>query len=865
MKKPVKKVKTEQRGTLKSLIIVVCIVFGGVFAFLMFYNTYIDRILYAERLSQMREVTTQLFSGLEDVVKNEWKEAENQSRHITDENPKTLKELLYFMQKEERLNQLDSVNTDLIAVDNKGNYYTQAGRKGLLKEKNYLMSKPERISFVSNFIISDDTRMIYLKKFSEPMLIKDEDDTIVLEYYGVSQSMTELSPYFDCSAYDGRNSMYVVDSDGLKLFGSGNENLLKGYNVYSVLNKMNYLHGSSFTAAKKELEKNNISYSNAILDNKEVYYAMYHMESARWTLIFMVPSKYVAMNTVDLVNITIRLVLVFAVFMVVVSGILIFWILKKQQKLAVEAERRNSMALEKLNGDLEKAVQEADAASKAKSDFLANMSHDIRTPMNAIVGITGLMEHEAGISDKMLNYIEKVQLSSKHLLGLINDILDMSRIESNEVTLNVEHVSLAEQIGQIDSMIRAQTNEHRQNFHIHINEIIHEYLICDGVRLRQITLNLLSNAVKYTPEGGDITLDFREEPCEIAGYARFHCTVTDSGYGMSPEFITHIFEPFTRAESSITNKVQGTGLGMAITKNIVDLMGGEIHVESEIGKGSRFEVILTLPIDKEKNYSMKTERILLISDEERLVRNVKASVKQSSVQLSSVTTEEEAVKWLTQKEADIILLSGCTQNKTLKETVDLLRQTAKNAALLFCVDYIQDEHKQEEISQSGVDGIVLRPFFLSNLEMALARIKTHTISESENESILKGMKFLCAEDNELNAEILQEILHMYDAECTIYSNGEEIVQAFQDVKQGEYDVILMDIQMPKMNGLEAARAIRSGSNPLGSKIPIIAMTANAFSEDVQHCLSAGMDAHIAKPLDIAMLEKTLRGFVSGGL
>ena len=859
-----KKIEKEKRQSFTSLIIVICIVICGVVAFLKFYNAYIDRILYAERLSQMSEVTIQLFSGLEDVVKNEWKEAENQSNHIIDRDPKNLEDMILFMQKEETLSQLDSASTDLIAVDNKGNYYTQNGRKGLLNEKSYLLSKPERISFVSNFVLSDDTRMVYLKKLASPMILQDDGDTIVIEYYGVSQSMMELSPYFECTAYNNSNSMYVVDSDGLKLFESGKESLLKGYNVYSILDKMEYLHGTSFTAAKKELEDTNVAYSNAILSGEEIYYAMYTMENAQWTLIFMVPSRYVAMNTVDLVNTTIRLVLVFAVFMVLVSGSLIFLMLKKQQKLAVEAERRNSETLEKLNGELEKAVQEADAASKAKTDFLANMSHDIRTPMNAIVGITSLMEHEKGISDKLHDYIEKVQLSSRHLLGLINDILDMSRIESKEVKLNVENVSLAEQIGQIDSIIRAQANEHHQNFHIHVNGIVHEYLICDGVRLRQIILNLLSNAVKYTPNGGDITLDFTEVPCEVSDHAKFIFSVTDNGYGMSSDFVQHIFEPFTRAENSVTNKVQGTGLGMAITKNIVDLMGGTIHVDSEIGRGSHFEVMVTLPIDKKKEYTIDKERILLVSDDERLIRNVEASTSETLVDFYAVSTAEEATGWLMQEKADVILLSGCVNNKTLKETVNLLRKIAENATLIFCVDYIRDEEAQNRIAASGVDGIVARPFFLSNLEMTIARTRTDTFSEKENTSILQGMRFLCAEDNELNAEILQEILHMYNAECTIYPNGEEIVQAFKDVKPGDYDVILMDIQMPKMNGLEATRAIRSGSNPLGKTIPIIAMTANAFSEDVQLCIGAGMDAHIAKPLDIAVLEKTVRGFTSGG-
>ena len=866
MEKTIKKrtiLKREIKQLAISLILLICMIAAGLLVFLKFYNAYIDRTLYEERLNQMKEVTSQLFSGLEDVVKNEWKEANHQALRFMNSRPDTLEEMFQLMQNEQELSKLSEENTDLIAVDNKGNYYTQTGRKGLLAEKEYLLSEPEQISFISDFVFSEDTRMVYLRKLSEPLTLQDGSDTVKIAYYGISQSMTELNPYFACSAYDNSNSVYVVDADGFKLFNSGNGEILKGFNVYSVMKKMDYLHGSSFDSAKKELEKKGIAYSNAMLDGTEIYYAMYHMENTQWTLIFMVPSDYVAMNTVNLVNTTIYMVLIFAVGMILMSGMFIFWMLKKQQKAAVEAERKNNEVLEKMNAELEKAVKEADAANKAKSDFLANMSHDIRTPMNAIVGITSLMDHEK-ISDKLHGYIEKVQLSSRHLLGLINDILDMSRIESNEVELNEEHVNFAEQIGQIDSIIRAQTNEHKQNFYIRVNEVVHEYLICDGVRLRQIFLNLLSNAVKYTPSGGDIVLDLAEVSCDIPGHAKFIYTVTDNGYGMTQEFVQHIFEPFTRAENSVINKVQGTGLGMTITKNIVDLMGGEIHVTSEVGKGSKFEVTVTLPIDSHADPEVGVDKVLLVSDEERLIRNVKASMSESKTKFYAVSSAKEAERWLTRESTEVILLAGALKDSNLRETVSIFREKAKNAVLIFCVDYEQEADVRDMLEESGIDGMVPRPFFLSNLALAIARTKTNIAPEMENESILKGMHFLCAEDNELNAEILKEILEMYGASCTIYSDGEEIVQAFQDVKPGEYDVILMDVQMPKMNGLEATRAIRNGSNPLGKTIPIIAMTANAFSEDVQHCIGAGMDAHIAKPLDIAVLEKTLRGFVLGG-
>ena len=432
---------------------------------------------------------------------------------------------------------------------------------------------------------------------------------------------------------------------GTQVFSSSD--LIPGYNALRVLEQLDYLHGSSFAAAQEELSSTGRAYSNAVMSGEEYYYAFYHMDTAAWTLLFLVPSSSVANNTVELVNTTVRMTMISSGVLVVVCALMIAYILSAKQKQVLAAERANSEVLARMNETLDRkndelsaAVRTAERANKAKSDFLANMSHDIRTPMNAIVGITSLMEHEPGLSDKMQTYIQKVRLSSRHLLSLINDILDMSKIESSEVTLSREHVSLAEQVGQVDSIIRSQTNERGQSFRIRVHEVAHEYLIGDGVRLRQIFLNLLSNAVKYTPYGGYVRFDLRVLPCpptraelrrpghgdpggishgrrgppaqillnllsnavkyipaggrvEVLleelpdgrdNWVRLRITVSDNGCGMEPEFVRHIFEPFTRAESSVTNKVQGTGLGMAITKNIVDLIGGTISVESTPGK-----------------------------------------------------------------------------------------------------------------------------------------------------------------------------------------------------------------------------------------------------------------------------------------
>ena len=390
---------------------------------------------------------------------------------------------------------------------------------------------------------------------------------------------------------------------------------------------------------------------------------------------------------------------------------------------------------------MEAALEVAEKASKAKTDFLSNMSHDIRTPMNAIIGITTLMKNELHQPEKLAEHLGKLESSGQLLLGIINNILDMSRIESGKTTLHVEKMNLSQQISQLDSIIRQQAGQRSQTFTVSTN-LQHENVLADPNRLNQVLMNILSNAVKYTPTGGHIRLEVEELP-RNEHYARYRFVVQDDGIGMSADYQKTLFDPFTREECSGTNKVQGTGLGMAITKSVIDLMGGSISVESATGKGTRFEVVLEFPIDTEAD----------------------------TVQKAQALPEEE-----------------------------------------------------------------------------------------ETTSPLSGMKFLCAEDNAINAEILQMLLETKGASCTICPNGQEIVDAFAHVKPGEYDMILMDVQMPVMDGLEATRRIRNGENPLGRVIPILAMTANAFLEDMQKSKEAGMDAHLSKPVDIAALEQTVKRF-----
>ena len=717
-------------------------------------QTYIQNLVYHERLNQMEEVTHQMFRSLEDVIDAHWSDVDVQCNFLTYTPMETTEDLFVYMRKISELSNYKEQQVELVAVDAAGHYYTAYGGMGLLREMGYLEDSPQRVSYVSNSLTVDDSRMVFLKQLSVPITLQSGEKEITLRYLGVSQSMTELNDYFRCDAYENNNSVYVLDNVGFKLFNANDTELLKGHNVYTVLSQMSYLHGSSFAEAKERLAHTGSCYSNALLDGTEYFYALKQMENAQWTLAFLVPAEYVAVNTQKLVNIVMVIIIGFATAFSVTAVFVGWFILWEKQRHELWAEKEANLRLEQYNIQLTQAndemrraqdiaaeaLQSAERASKAKTDFLANMSHDIRTPMNAIIGITTLMKNELHQPEKLAEHLGKLESSGRLLLGIINDILDMSRIESGKTTLNVEPMHLPQQLDQLSTMIRAQANEKAQTFTVSTH-LRHENLLADPTRLNQVLMNILSNAVKYTPKGGHIRFEVDELP-RNEHYAKYQFTVQDDGIGMSEAYQKTLFDPFTREERSGTNKVQGTGLGMAITKNIVDLMGGSISVESATGKGTRFEVVLEFPID----------------------------------------TAADAVP------------------------------------------------------------------------------KEQALPEEEAASPLSGMKFLCAEDNAINAEILELLLESNGASCTICSNGQEIVDAFANVKPGEYDMILMDVQMPVMDGLEATRRIRNGENSLGRVIPILAMTANAFLEDMQKSKEAGMDAHLSKPVDIAALEQTVKRF-----
>ena len=627
----------------------------------------------------------------------------------------------------------------------------ESGNRGLFRELDYFEESPEKISFVFDSMTDNQSKMVFLNRLPEPIDLQNGEKTTSILYLGIAQDMEQLNPYFNCEAYNGNNSVYILDDNGSKLFNSNQVELIKGHNVFSVLQNMKYLHNSSFEKTKAELEEKGCSYSNAVLDGTEYFYGLKRMENAEWTLIFLVPAEYVATNTLKLVNFVMVFIVIFTVIVAGCVMLGISFVMRRNQQEAIRVERENNAKLETVNTKLrqakqaaEDAFQVAQEANRSKSSFLANMSHDIRTSMNAIIGITSLIRHDAGDKGKVIEYADKIDISSQHLLGIINEVLDMSKIEAGKTVFKYSDFSILDFIQELDTIFRSQISEKKQTLTITKENIRHQWVNGDQVHLMQIFSNLLSNAIKYTQEGGEIQLLAEECESNSSVYAKYRFLVCDNGMGMSADFKNRIFDAFTRAENSLTNKIQGTGLGMAITKNLVDLMGGTIDVESEPGQGSCFEVFMDLKIAEERSVSPA----------------------------SQAETEEQ-------------------------------------------------------------DG-----------------------------NILKGMRFLCAEDNELNAEIATVQLEEFGMNVERAVDGKNAVEIFRNHPEGTFDVIPMDIMMPEMNGYEAAKAIRAmNDRPDGKNIPIIAMTANSFAEDVQASLDAGMNAHLSKPIVIDEVIKTILRYV----
>ena len=602
------------------------------------------------------------------------------------------------------------------------------------------------------------------KKDGYLVAIPCQEYTINGETYtaiGTLYDHSKLDSMLSVKSYNGNAYLFMLDNDGNITYTNQKEDkFFRNYFLLKHLKGDQAITEEEADSLQKKLDGREQGVE--LVESDKPYYLGYCPIENNNTMLICIVEKSVVDNVLrDYQKTIVFETILMAGFILLLFAGLFYSISRRslaEQK--AEYEKRNNEIqtqamkdMEESNKKLKKAkditteaLQTAENANKAKTDFLSNMSHDIRTPMNAIIGMTSLIRHDAGNKAKVIEYADKIDISSQHLLGIINNVLDMSKIEAGKTVFKYTDFSILDFITELNTIFHSQIDEKNQTLTIIKENIRHEWVNGDQVHLMQIFSNLVSNAVKYTQEGGKI--QFLVEECETKSsvYAKYRFLVSDNGMGMSADFKDTIFDAFTRAESSMTNKIQGTGLGMAITKNLVEAMGGTIDVESELGQGSCFEVLIDLRIAEDR--------------------------------------------------------------------------------------FVSSAEQAEKDEPAG--------------------------------NVLKEMRFLCAEDNELNAEILMELLKIEGAECTICENGKRVLEAFEQSAPGDYDMILMDVQMPVMNGYEATKAIRRSSHELAKTIPIIAMTANAFSEDIQHSLAAGMNAHVSKPVEMKVLEKTIRSIKSGG-
>lgn len=522
--------------------------------------------------------------------------------------------------------------------------------------------------------------------------------------------------------------------------------------------------------------------------------------------------------------------------------------------------------------ELEKARQTALESSKAKSEFLANMSHDIRTPMNAIVGMTAIAAAHMDDREQVQNCLRKITLSSKHLLGLINDVLDMSKIESGKLTLTTEQISLKEVIEGIVNIMQPQVKAKKQTFDIHVENILTENVWCDGVRLNQVLLNLLSNATKYTPEGGAVQLSLSEEPSPKGeNHVRIHINVKDNGIGMSQDFVKKIYDSYSRADEARIHKTEGAGLGMAITKYIVDAMEGSIEVQSEIDRGTEFRITF----DFEKAAAMEVDMVLpswnmlVVDDDELLCRTAMNALKSIGIKAEWTLSGEKAIDLVIQHhikrdDYQIILLDWKLPGMNGIQTAKEIRRNLGDEVPILLISAYDWSEFEAEAREAGISGFISKPLFKSTLFYALRQymgVETPDDQTSNQGMELSGRRILLAEDNELNWEIANELLSDLGVELDWAEDGQICLDKFQQSPEGYYDAVLMDIRMPHMTGYEAAKAIRGLNRPDALSVPIIAMSADAFSDDIQHCLECGMNAHIAKPVDVTELTRLLKRYL----
>ncbi|MFR1722227.1 response regulator [Emergencia timonensis] len=822
------------------------IIFAAIVIITLVFNSMLIRsTTYEEGSQHLNELSAQIASSIEKQSRDQWNMLTVFYKYLINSSSDDWTDLdSYIKEKKEDLG-FDS----LCLVDEDAMYYDKGKSFSLLWSKEVtekLLTNKQPI--ILDNMLSTEGSLIFLIPV-EKRIVNGKKICAL----GVVYNSQNLFDMLNIHAYDGKVMMYIVHQDGVALFRSSQADIIDGYNMINSLEAAEFKRGS-LDSLRSNIRSGQQELMTFHLDNEEYYLNYTSVGVDDWQLVTMVPVDVVSGRLMQSSMIT--FLCMFLIGALIVIAFVLLYSDSTKKVLRAEAAARKA----------------AESANRSKSQFLSNMSHDIRTPMNAIIGMTKIAQDHIEEREKVTDCLKKINLSGQLLVGLINDILDMSKIESGKMVLNKDTASLVELMQNLVNITQPAVLQKMQVFNIRLHNIQHENLIFDSLRLNQVMINLLGNAVKFTPEGGSISLDVTEEPAAEEGAVHLTLKVADSGIGISPEFQKNLFTSFTRERDSKIDKIEGSGLGLAITKMIVTMMEGSISVESELGKGSIFTVEMDLPIaDASEEMTLPEIHVLVADDDADTCRSAADYLRELGARADVAFGGLEAVKKAdaalqTGDGYQIIFLDWRMSDLEGTDTAREIRSIVGEEVPILIISAYDWSGIEKDADEAGINGFIQKPFFKSTIYHNIQKYYLHCnqgqpVAASE-QNVLLGKNILLVDDNAINLEIAEEILSDTGAVVDTARDGREAVERFACSPSGYYAMILMDIQMPVMNGYEATKAIRHMNRADADQVLIFAMTADAFADDIVLAKQVGMNAHFAKPLDMNVILKEITRLIA---
>ena len=839
----------------KTLIIIVnVIIIAAILVFVVFYAQYENRDSYRRQVEHFENTTVTMERVTENYLEGEQRICDVWAQYINSSSM-TMEEAAEYIRSSHVL-----VNTSahIVSVETKDglstrpklgsldDYKVSYERMDILKNADWIEEIGESINITRAYTnpMNGEQSLAFCNRITLKGQNGSKENAVLLRVIPIS----ELEQKWVFPQLELVNAeLSIIDRSGdyiLKGSGFKNSSFLEFYKSYNPSDP----ESSAELFSRITSSTGSVTMLNS--HGQECVLAFTPVSSkAGWTMLGIVPAKDLDIKNKNWV-----------LFGVVSVGLLVLFLLDLFYTMY-------------LNKRLQITARKAEAANKAKTDFLSTMSHDIRTPMNAIIGLTTIAEKNTADEASTKESLRKISLASNHLLTLINDILDISKVESGKLKLSPLTFSIVETVENLVNISQPMIKEKNIEFSFHINQMEKEYLYTDQLRLNQIYINILSNAIKYTEPGGRVGVTLREDKSDVPGCVLLTYIVEDTGIGMSPEFMENMYTPFSRQVDSRVNSIQGTGLGLAITKQMVELIGGTIECQSEQGKGTTFTVALDIPVADRQREDMQLDPIdvLIVDDDEIMLQtavdtlqSLGASVEQAGSGLEAIGMIEH--RHLAGKDYNVIIIDWKMPEVDGLETIRRIRSEIDANVPILLISAYDWSDIEDKAKLAGANGFVSKPLFKSTLYDKINTLigkESKSIEPEDDYSDLQGLNILVAEDNEINWEIISTLLSMYGITSEHAQNGKICLDMMSKAEEGSYTLIFMDVQMPEMNGLDATRAIRKLENPWAANIPIVAMTADAFSENITACLDAGMNGHIAKPIDVKLVIKEIRRIKEG--